>query len=141
MASNTDVDNGNLQEENMPGNYWTIVSNERGELRTTIETSLNSRREPVQIGQNVVPIYTESEQSIIFDDVKLNDELDGYLNPIHSCSGESDEYIHPFIPIMLMEGVHPFCSIKFHEYRFCIRMSITGVLKYSYGQRAHKANQ
>ncbi|KAK3583503.1 hypothetical protein CHS0354_025636 [Potamilus streckersoni] len=92
---NKDDGEENIQGENFPGHYWTIVSNERGELNTAIEMNLEQHSEPRLIAQTMVHIDNESEEILRSSNIIRKEELDGYLNPVHSIPMEFDNYIHP----------------------------------------------
>ncbi|KAL3885634.1 hypothetical protein ACJMK2_025684 [Sinanodonta woodiana] len=85
----------NIQDDNLSGNYWTIVSNPSGELRTAIEMNLERHSEPQLIAQTMVNIDIKSEETLRTSNITRKEDLDGYLNPVHSISTELSDYIHP----------------------------------------------
>ncbi|KAL3886502.1 hypothetical protein ACJMK2_026487, partial [Sinanodonta woodiana] len=82
--SNIDGIVKNTQEDNLPGTYWMIVSNERGELSTAIETHLETPGEQLPIEPTLIPTENESRETLKPADVKMNEESDEYINPVHT---------------------------------------------------------
>ncbi|KAL3885649.1 hypothetical protein ACJMK2_025699 [Sinanodonta woodiana] len=85
----------NIQDDNLSGHYWTIVSNTSGEPRTAIEMNLEQHCEPHVIAQTMVHIDFESEETLRTSNITRKEELDVYLNPVHSNPTEISDYIHP----------------------------------------------
>ncbi|KAL3885641.1 hypothetical protein ACJMK2_025691 [Sinanodonta woodiana] len=83
------------QDDNLSGHYWTIVSNTSGEPRTAIEMNLEQHCEPHVVAQTMVHIDFESEETRRASNITRKDELDVYLNPVHSNPTEISDYIHP----------------------------------------------
>ncbi|KAL3885637.1 hypothetical protein ACJMK2_025687 [Sinanodonta woodiana] len=79
-------------EETPPANYWTIVSNEKGDMCTAIETEFESNTEPPLTGQIIRRSTMSNQSPCIF---KVNDNFDEYIDPIHARSVELEDYIHP----------------------------------------------
>ncbi|KAL3885674.1 hypothetical protein ACJMK2_025721 [Sinanodonta woodiana] len=85
----------NIQDDNLSGHYWTIVSNTSGEPRTAIEMNLEQHCEPHVIAQTMGHIDFESEETLRTSNITRKEELDVYLNPVHSNPTEISDYIHP----------------------------------------------
>ncbi|KAK3579657.1 hypothetical protein CHS0354_014893 [Potamilus streckersoni] len=78
--------------EQQTGNYWTIVSNARGELTTAIDAD-NAQciiQSPPGINDVLKKKNLKHSKS-----PKVDIELEEYLEPIHSDVVEHDDYIHP----------------------------------------------
>ncbi|KAL3885679.1 hypothetical protein ACJMK2_025726 [Sinanodonta woodiana] len=99
-------------QEIQPGNYWTIVSNTKGDMCTAIETEFERNTEPLPTGQIMSTLNNESKQSSCI--VNVNENLDEYLNPIHSRSVELEYYIHP----IHTSHVNPVIQTKRHSSEF-----------------------
>ncbi|KAL3886474.1 hypothetical protein ACJMK2_026459 [Sinanodonta woodiana] len=97
IITDSNIDGGidNMQEENLPGTYWMIVSNEMGDLSTAIETHLETPGEQLLIGPTLIPTENELGETMKPADVTLNEESDEYLSPVHAVPLELNEYIHP----------------------------------------------
>ncbi|KAL3885631.1 hypothetical protein ACJMK2_025681 [Sinanodonta woodiana] len=118
-SSKDEVDDS-LREENFPENYWTIVSNERGEMSTAIETDFERHMETSLIVHATISAQNESEDLLRGYTIRLNDKIDENLSPIQSRPVEFDEYIHPVHsePVEFDEYIHPVHSepVEFDGY-------------------------
>ncbi|KAL3885630.1 hypothetical protein ACJMK2_025680 [Sinanodonta woodiana] len=84
-----------IQDDDLSGHYWTIVSNPTGEPRTAIEMNLEQHSESQLIAQTMNHIDIESEEILRKSKITRKEELDVYLNPVHSNPSVLSDYIHP----------------------------------------------
>ncbi|KAK3594625.1 hypothetical protein CHS0354_015019, partial [Potamilus streckersoni] len=71
-------------------NYWTIVSNAEGELSSTIETDNERSRQKLLTGHNIASATNEPEEQVQLYYVSVLEDIDEYINPIHSPSVNID---------------------------------------------------
>ncbi|KAL3886545.1 hypothetical protein ACJMK2_026530 [Sinanodonta woodiana] len=81
-----------VQKDSSKGGYLTVISSDRGRFKTASELDLLQKN--------------ELHPSLRLCSVKYYDALDGYLNPVNSCSVEFDEFMNPI----------PSSSVECEEY-------------------------
>ncbi|KAL3885666.1 hypothetical protein ACJMK2_025714, partial [Sinanodonta woodiana] len=111
-----------LQVETQSQHYWTIVTNARGELRSSRERDLNLEDRGFECTDYSVPTETDT---IVTQNHYNSEELEAHLNPLEietSRAGyvEREEYINPIYSEneTSKEYFEPSClhSVEFSEY-------------------------
>ncbi|KAL3886543.1 hypothetical protein ACJMK2_026528 [Sinanodonta woodiana] len=95
-----------VQKDSSQGGYLTVISSGRGRFKSASELDVLQGNEAPLVEKTIAIAKNELHPSLRLCSVKYYDALDGYLNPVNSCSVEFDEFMNPI----------PSSSVEFEEY-------------------------